>query len=145
MPSLRSVARVLLAVLGVALVAFGLAVGVPALGQEGFSAGLALGLAALSMAAGGAALGAAALLSGRGLRPAQRAGLKLAGVLAVLAFVLPAAGVFVAPDLLYDQFGLAAPAAAIVGWLSLSLGALGVGVLVALWRAAELAYDAVAY
>ncbi|WP_353634315.1 hypothetical protein ABSL23_14855 [Halobacterium sp. NMX12-1] len=145
MSSLRSVARVLLAVLGVALVAFGLAVGVPALGQEGFSVGFALGLAALSMAAGGAALGAAALLSGRGLRPAQRAGLKLAGVLAVLAFVLPVAGIFVAPDLLYDQFGTAAPAAAVLGWLYLSLGALAVGALVALWRAAELAYDAVAY
>lgn len=145
MPSARSVARVLLAVLGVALVALGLAVGVPALGKEGFSVGLAIGLALLSLAGGGAALGAAALLSGRGLRPAQRAGLKLAGVLAVLAFVLPATGIFVAPDLLYDQFGVAAPAAAILAWLYLSMGALGVGALVALWRAAELAYDAVAY
>jgi|GEM_PF-1555327 len=145
MPSARSVARVLLAVLGVALVALGLAVGVPALGKEGFSVGLAIGLAVLSLAAGGAALGAVALLSGRGLRPAQRVALKLAGVLAVLAFVLPATGVFVAPDLLYDQFGLDAPVAAILAWLFLSLGVLGVGALVALWRAAELAYDELSY
>ncbi len=143
MPSARFVVRVLLAVVGVALVALGVAIGVPALGQEGFPVGLAIGLAVLLVAVGGAALGAAALLSGRDLRPAQRAGLKLAGVLAVLAFVLPATGMFVVPELLYGQFGLAAPAAAVMGWLYLSLGALALAVLVALWRAAELAYAAV--
>ncbi|MCG1003809.1 MULTISPECIES: hypothetical protein [Halobacterium] len=145
MPSVRSVARALLAVVGVALVTLGVAIGVPALGQDGFPVGLALGLAVLSFAAGGAERGAAALLSGRGLRPAQRAVLKLAGVLAVLAFVLPATGLFVAPELLYDQFGVDALVAAILGWLYLSTGALAVAVLVALWRAAELAYAAVAY
>jgi chromate transport protein ChrA len=96
------------------------------------------------IAAGGASLGAAALLSGHALKRSQRAALKLAGLLAVLAFVAPAMGMFVVPELLYDYFGLQAPAAAILGWLYLSLAALLIAVVVALWRAAELAYAAVA-
>lgn len=142
MPAARSVVRALLVALGVVLVAVGFAVLVPALGQEGFPVGLAIGLGVLLIAAGGAALGGAALLSGAGLRPVQRAALKLAGVLAVLAFVLPVTGLFVVPDLLYDWFGRQAPAAAVAGWIYLTLGAFAVAVLVALWRIAELAYAA---
>jgi hypothetical protein len=143
-PSARSVLRVLLAALGVVLVVVGLGILVPALGKEGFPVGLAIGLGILVIAAGGASLGAAALLSGHALKRSQRAALKLAGLLAVLAFVAPAMGMFVVPELLYDYFGLQAPAAAILGWLYLSLAALLIAVVVALWRAAELAYAAVA-
>lgn len=140
MPSARSVVRALLAALGVVLVAVGIAILVPALGEEGFPVGLAIGLGILLIAAGGASLGSAALLSGAGLRPVQRAALKLAGALAVLAFVLPATGMFVVPDLLFDWFGMQAPAVAIMSWLYLTLGAFAVAVLVALWRTGELAY-----
>ncbi len=142
MPSARSVVRALLAVVGLALLALGAGIAVPVLGQEGFPVGLAIGLGVLLFAVGGAALGAAALLSGRGLRASQRAALELAGVLAVLALVVPATGMFVTPGLLYDWFGVAAPAAAVMGWLYLSLGALAIAVVVALWRAVEIAYAA---
>lgn len=140
MLSPRSVARGLLAVVGVVLVVAGVLLGAAAFGSEGFPAGLALGLALLVVAAGGAALGGAALLSGGSLRPAQRAGLKLAGVLAVAAFVLPAVGVFAVPELLFDWFGAAGFAAPLLAWLYLSAAALALGAAVALWRAAELAY-----
>jgi len=143
-PSARSVLRVLLAALGLVLVVVGLGILLPALGQEGFPVGLAIGFGSLVIAAGGASLGAAALLSGHALKRSQRAVLKLAGLLAVLAFVAPVTGLFVVPELLYDYFGLQAPAAAILGWLSLSLAALLVTIVVALWRAAEVAYGAVA-
>lgn len=142
MPSARSVVRALLAAPGVVLVVVGIAILVPALGEEGFPVGLAIGLGILLIAAGGASLGSAALLSGDGLRPIQRAALKLAGVLAVLAFVLPATGMFVAPDLLFDWFGMQGPAVAIMSWLYLTLGAFAIAVLVALWRTAELVYAA---
>ena len=140
MLSVRSVARALLAVVGIALMGFGVLTGASVWGSDAFPAGLALGFALLVFAAGGAVLGAAALLSGHALRPAQRAGLKLAGVLAVAAFVLPAVGVFFAPELLFDWFGADAFVAAVVAWFYLSTGALVVGVGVALWRAGELAY-----
>lgn len=140
MPSIHSVARSLLVVLGVGLMGFGVLTGASAWGSEGFPAGLALGFALLVFAAGGAVLGGAALLSGHSLRPAQRAGVKLAGVLAVAAFVVPAAGLSVAPELLTDWYGAEPLVGALVAWLYLSTGAFAVGTGVALWRAAELAY-----
>ncbi|WP_232702573.1 hypothetical protein [Halobacterium wangiae] len=142
MPPVRSVLRALLAVVGVALMGFGVLTGASVWGSDAFPAGLALGFALLAFAAGGAILGAAALLSGHTLRPAQRTGLKLAGVLAVAAFVLPAVGVLVVPGVLFDWFGGSGFAVAIVGWFYLSATAFGVAVLVAIWRAAELAYGA---
>lgn len=142
MPAARDVLRVLLAVLGGGLLVAGSLLGVTVVGEHGFPAGLALGLALLVVAAGGAALGAAALLSGRSLTSAQRAGLKLAGALAVAAFVLPALGVFVAPDLLYEWFGVRPSLAGILAWFYLSAVALGVAVVVGAWRVSELAYAA---
>lgn len=138
MPALRSVVRLVLAVAGVAIVLFGVGVGATAWGTEGFPAGLALGFALLAVAAGGAVLGAAALLSGESFGPLQRAGLQLAGALAVLAFVLPAGAVFLSPDLLFDWFGSSALVAPILAWFSLTLGALLVAVAVGVWRAGEL-------
>ncbi|MFB6073339.1 MAG: hypothetical protein ABEJ88_10295 [Halobacterium sp.] len=140
MSTARSVARALLAAVGVALVAFAVFVGASVWGSEAFPAGLALGLALVAFAAGVAALGAAALLSGETLRPVQRAALKLAGALAVAAFVLPAAGVFLAPELLYEWFGRPGFAVAIAAWFYLTAAAVVVGALVAAWRALELAY-----
>lgn len=140
MPALRSAVRWLFAAAGVALVAAGLLLGSSALGAEGFPTGLALGFAVLLFAAGGALLGGAALVSGRGLRSGQRAALKFAGALAVAAFVLPAFGVFVAPGLLVEWFGMRGIVAALVGWLYLTAAAVVVALAVAVWRAAELAY-----
>jgi hypothetical protein len=139
-PSLRSITRVLLVVVGAALALFGVAVLAETAGQEGFPVGLAIGLGILLVAAGGASLGGAALLSGQSLRPVQRAGLKLAGALAVLGFVLPAIGFFLTPDLLFEWFGRQGLLVPIIAWLYATLAAVAVAVLVGLWRAGELAY-----
>lgn len=140
MPSLHSALRVLLVVAGLALVLFGAATLAGTVGEEGFPVGLAVGFGILLVAAGGATLGGAAVLSGESLRPVQRAGLKFAGVLAVLSFVLPAVGFFGTPGLLFEWFGANGPVVAIAAWFYLLLGAVALTVLVALWRAGELAY-----
>ena len=140
MPSARSVARGLLAIVGIALMGFAVLIGASVWGSDAFPAGLALGFALLLFAAGGAVLGCAALLSGNALRPAQRAGLKLAGALAVAAFVIPVVAVFAVPELLFDWFDAPPFVGALVAWFSLSTAAFAVGVVVALWRAGELAY-----
>ncbi|MFB6268548.1 MAG: hypothetical protein ABEH83_01295 [Halobacterium sp.] len=138
MPSVRSALRVLLVVAGAALILYGGAVLASTVGEEGFPVGLAIGVGLLLVAAGGASLGGAALLSGESLRPVQRAALKLAGVLAVLAFVLPTVGFLGTPGLLFEWFGANGPVVAILAWFYLTLAALALAVLVALWRAAEL-------
>lgn len=144
MPSLRSVVRALLVVAGAALTLFGLATLASTVGQEGFPVGLAVGFGILLVAAGGASLGGAALLSGQSLRPVQRGALKLAGALAVLGFVLPAVGFFLTPDLLYEWFGRQGLVVPIIAWLYATLAALAVALLVGLWRAGELAYARIA-
>jgi hypothetical protein len=138
-PTARSVARALLAVAGVALVAAGIAIAVPAYGHDAFPAGLALGLGVLVFAAGIAVLGGAALLSGQALNRGQRLGLKLAGLLAIGAFLLPVGGLFVTPDLLADLVGAPPSVAALLAWLYLTTGALAIACVVALWWGAETA------
>lgn len=140
MTSLRAVVRALLFVAGALLVLFGLATLASTAGEEGFPVGLAIGFGILVLAAGGASLGGAALLSGQSLRPAQRGALKLAGALAVLGFVLPAVGFFVTPGLLYEWFGRQGLVVPIIAWLYATLAALAVALLVGLWRVSELAY-----
>jgi len=139
-PSARSLTRVSLAVLGVVSLAAAIAVGVPAVQQEGFPAGLALGVAVLLFAAGGASLGGAALLSGRALGRGQRLAVKLAGVLAVAAFALPAFSVFVAPGFLPRLFGTQPLVASLVAWLYLTAAAVAVGVATVAWWLLERAY-----
>lgn len=141
MPTARSVARALLAALGVVLVAAGVAIAVPAYGEPAFPAGLALGLGILLFAAGGAALGGAALLSGRALSRGQRLGLKVAGCLAIAAFVLPVGSVLVAPGLVTGVIDAPPILAALVSWLYLSTGALVVAFAVAVWWALGVAYE----
>jgi hypothetical protein len=140
MPSARVVLRALFAGAGAVLVAAGALISMQAMASQGFPAGLALGLGILVFAAGGAVLGGAALFSGGSLSTVQRGALKAAGALAVLAFVLPAAGIFLTPDLLFDWFGLRGPLAALVAWLTLTLAAVAVGLVVAAWRGGELVW-----
>jgi hypothetical protein len=135
------VLRALLAGAGAVLLAFGALVAAAAMGSEGFPAGLALGLGVLVFAAGGAVLGCAALFSGGSLGTVQRGALKAGGVLAVLAFVLPAAAVFLVPDLLFDWFGLRGPLAALVAWLSFTFAAAVLALVVAAWRGGERVWE----
>lgn len=123
------------------LVAAGIAIAVPAFGEDAFPAGLALGLGILLFAAGGAALGGAALLSGRALGRGQRLALKVAGVLAVVAFVLPVGALLAAPELVTGVVDAPPSVAALVAWLYLSTGALVVAFAVAVWWALAFAYE----
>lgn len=140
MPSARSVLRALLVVAGVAITALGLLLAATGWGAEGFPGGLALVFGVFALAGGGGVLGAAALLSGASLRPVQATMLKLAGAIAVAAFVLPAGLLLFAPSALYAQFGPAGVGGAVLLWLLLALAALALGVWVGCWRAGELAY-----
>lgn len=141
MPSARSVLRALFAGAGVVLLAVGALISASAMGSEGFPAGLALGLGVLVFAAGGAVLGGAALFSGGSLSTVQRGALKAAGVLAIVAFVLPVTGIFLAPGVLFDWFGLQGPVAALLAWLYLTMAAAAVALAVAAWRGGELVWE----
>lgn len=139
-PSIRSVLRALLVVVGVVITALGLLFAATGWGTEGFPGGLALVFGFFALAGGGGVLGAAALLSGASLRPVQATMLKLAGGLAVAAFVLPAGLLLFAPGALLHQFGPAGLGGAVVLWVLLALAALVLAVCVGCWRAGELAY-----
>lgn len=143
MTTARSVARALLAVAGFVLTAAGVAIAVPAFGEEAFPAGLALGLGVLLFAAGSAALGGAALLSGESLRRGQRLALKLAGLLALAAFVLPVGSLVFAPDLVTRVVDAPPILAALVAWFYLTSGALVAACGVLFWWVLGVAYRAV--
>ncbi|MGB9965032.1 hypothetical protein [Halobacterium sp. CBA1126] len=142
MPSARRVLRGLLAVVGAALLLFGVALTASGFGSEGFPGGLAVVFGFFVLAAGGGVAGAALLLSGRSLRPVQARLLQLAGAIGVLAFLGPALAVLLAPGGLLAEFGPAGVGGAVMLWLALTALATVVAVGVACWRAAELAYDA---
>lgn len=140
MLSARSALCAVLIVVGLPLVGLGLLLGASGYGTEGFPAGLALVFGLLAFAGGGGALGGAALLSGPGLRRAQRTALNLAGLLAVAAFLLPAVGLVLAPELLFEGFGMDGLVVAVLGWLLLTAASLAVAVGVGVWRSGELLY-----
>lgn len=141
MPTARSVLRWLLTAVGAVGVLLGLLVGASAYGSEGFPAGLALVFGLLIFAGGGAVLGGAALLSGGNLSPAQRVALKFAGVLAVAAFLLPAVGLVLAPELLFGEFGMEGFVGALLGWLFLTAASVAIAVGVGAWRGGEFLYN----
>jgi len=139
-PSARSVARGLLAIVGIALMGFAVLIGAsvwgatrsPPASPSGSHSSCSPRVVPCSVAP--------RCSPGTPSVPAQRAGLKLAGALAVAAFVIPVVAVFAVPELLFDWFDAPPFVGALVAWFSLSTAAFAVGVVVALWRAGELAY-----